>query len=489
MKFKLSENAVTAKQYIEELKAACGKISDEAVREAIEEISAKRIAEIRATETNVEVKGTKYYVSLDGDDNAEGKAPESAWKTLDKASEAELEPGDGVFFRRGDFFRGYLATKPGVTYSAYGKGAKPVICGWFKNSADPDLWQETDVKGVWAYKEPCEKDIGNVVFDDKIQIRKILLLEQPEGVFSDVRTKAPFKDYHDIVENHTFYHDYMGTGTLYLRCDEGNPGERYSEIEMSKKQHCIGNGRNNNVTIDNLCIKHAGSHGIGGGNCEGLTVQNCEFGWIGGSIQGERIFGRNWPTPYGNAIEIYGQAVNYTVDNCYIWQAYDAGITHQSGAKSGNIGDKNIHYTNNVIEDCVYAIEIFVGDDGTATVFNDDVYIENNILRRGGGFGHDQRPDQGVTALIRNGRMTENTHNYIVKNNIFDRSRTRIITAGNDGASKAQYFDNIYVQNKNGAYCNRFGNSYIANEHLMPQLEATGTETNPYLILTDELGF
>lgn len=62
--------------------------------------------------------GTAYYVSNDGDDNNDGLTPETAWRTLDKVSEscgfdgnAILQPGDAVFFRRGDIFR---ETRPQV---------------------------------------------------------------------------------------------------------------------------------------------------------------------------------------------------------------------------------------------------------------------------------------------------------------------------------------------------------------------------------------
>ena len=68
----------------------------------------------------------------------------------------------------------------------------------------------------------------------------------------------------------------------------------------------------NGAHIDNLCLKYGDCHGVGSGTNEGLTITNCEFGWIGGSIQGESIFGRNHPTRFGNAVEIYGGCDGYS---------------------------------------------------------------------------------------------------------------------------------------------------------------------------------
>lgn len=84
----------------------------------VDKLSEERISAIRSTETKVEVTGTKYYVSADGSDDNDGKSPEKAWKTLAKVNSAKLTRGDGVFFRRGDTFRGKIVAAQGITYSA-----------------------------------------------------------------------------------------------------------------------------------------------------------------------------------------------------------------------------------------------------------------------------------------------------------------------------------------------------------------------------------
>ena len=66
----------------------------------------KRKNEILNSGTAVTVTGKSYYVSNEGDDNNDGLSAVTPWKTLSKVSNADLNPGDGVFFRRGDLFRG-----------------------------------------------------------------------------------------------------------------------------------------------------------------------------------------------------------------------------------------------------------------------------------------------------------------------------------------------------------------------------------------------
>ena len=85
--------------------------------------------------------GTVYYVSNSGDDDNDGKTPQTAWKTLERVSKAYLYEGDAVLFKRGDLFRGNIKAKSGVTYSAYGEGDKPKLYGGCKSLADPKLWE------------------------------------------------------------------------------------------------------------------------------------------------------------------------------------------------------------------------------------------------------------------------------------------------------------------------------------------------------------
>ena len=78
------------------------KLADEKFINEIDRLTADRIAEIRALPDRINIVGTKYYVSADGNDSNDGKSIDTPWKTLARVDKAQLLPGDGVLFRRGD---------------------------------------------------------------------------------------------------------------------------------------------------------------------------------------------------------------------------------------------------------------------------------------------------------------------------------------------------------------------------------------------------
>lgn len=57
---------------------------------------------------SVRAQNTSYYLSLEGDDNADGLSPASAWQSIDKLNDTDFKPGDSILFRAGDIFTGNL---------------------------------------------------------------------------------------------------------------------------------------------------------------------------------------------------------------------------------------------------------------------------------------------------------------------------------------------------------------------------------------------
>jgi hypothetical protein len=77
-----------------------------------------------------------YYLDSNaGDDSNSGRRPSEAWRTIGKINSIALEPGDTVYFQRGQVWRETLEPHNGgapgrpVTFTAYGKGAAPLISG------------------------------------------------------------------------------------------------------------------------------------------------------------------------------------------------------------------------------------------------------------------------------------------------------------------------------------------------------------------------
>ncbi len=425
----------------------------------------KRKKEILNTNDNLKITGTAYYVSNNGDDNNDGKSEETAWKTLKKVHEADLAYGDGVFFKRGDLFRGNFLAKPGVTYGAYGQGDKPKLYSGEKNMADENLWELYDSQhNIWKYKEKI-LDVGTLVFNDgEAHSRKLIpnfkngkfVLRNDttkEFVMSQEMTKNldVFCAYSECKENESVPRiNNESFGELYLRCDEGNPGKLYNSIEALIRINLISLASNRDITIDNLCIKYVGAHGIGGGGfIRGLTVTNCEFGWIGGGIQFYDAKGSI--VRFGNAIEIYGGCENYKANNNYIYEVYDAGITHQYRVKT-KTAMENIEYKGNLIEKCVYGIEYFLDQlEGESESRIKNCVMEDNFIRLSGyGWGQ-QRPDIDTPAAIKSWEHTNMSENFVIKNNIFDRGDYHFLHLCAISDEHCPTVDNnTYIQNLGG---------------------------------------
>ena len=370
---------------------------------------------------------TVYYVSPSGDDFNDGKTPETAWKTLDVVNSRKFEAGTYIRFERGGLWRGQIIAQAGVTYTAYGEGEKPTFYRSPFNGADPELWEKTDAENVWKVKLD-RYDAGTVVFNEGESCAiKCIIRTEADGKTYNNTTGEPYKDYHDLKHDLHFYHDYNGTCDLYLY-SEKNPGERFDSIEFNSSNNCVS-VKGDGVTIDNLRIKYAGSHGVGAGTVNNLTVQNCEFGWIGGSIQGG-VKVTTHATRFGNAVEIYGGCDTFNVTDNYIYQVYDAGITQQyrfsdKDIEEGVVKDqKNMYYARNVIENCNYSIEYFL------TIINrpdnpsrmENFLIEDNLMWYAGSGFCEQRPDKGAASHIKgwSGGMVRNrATNYRINNNLF----------------------------------------------------------------------
>ena len=418
-----------------------------ATKEFLEQTDAlfeNRKQEILNTKDEIKITGSAFYVANDGDDSNDGKSIDTPWKTIEKVNEAELSPGDGVFFKRGDIFRGSVKASTGVTYAAYGQGDKPKLYSGPQNLADKELWELYDKEhNIWKLKIEL-RDAGALVFDDgKAHTRKMIPSFKNGNFVHRNNPDIIFDMARDLNEDLDLYWLYKGEfsedeeplilytpeslGEVYLRCDKGNPAEVFSSIEALLRINGIRLPGTNDVTIDNLCIKYVGAHGIGGGTLiKGLTVTNCEFGWIGGSIQ---HFNTNAKDParrgiitrFGNAIEIWGLCENYKANNNYIYEVYDAGITHQFRVTSKSMME-NIEYKDNLIEKCVYGIEYFLdqSEDETESRIRNCV-MENNFIRFSGyGWGR-QRYNPDTPAAIKSWNHTNMAENFVIKNNIFDR--------------------------------------------------------------------
>lgn len=466
-----------------------------------------RIDEIYAT-GNMEYNKKAYYVSSsEGNDENNGLSQNKPLKTIYRVNEL-ISNGDigkdaVIYFKRGDEWRGETlclkSEECDIAISAYGTGPKPIFNGSRDNYAKEFYWELIDpVHHIYKfvpvslsasdYWKDTNWDVGAIVLtyeDGKVKdCSKCFLQKSDDGTKINVTTGKHFYSYADLDDLH-FFHDtpkndavnIKGDCELYLRCDAGNPGSVFKDIEFLEGRNLI-QGLYFAPTVDNIEFRNCGSHAISVPFSKNLTVRNCVFNWIGGATQYEKA-------RYGNGVEIWGNTENFTVDNCYFSQIYDAAVTFQYSRNVAGMNDvncKNISFTNNVIEYCNYSIEYFlcvkVKNQEGKEVWSDTSAIEdftisgNHMWYAGYGFC-EQRSDRGGDAHIKSwSAYNKCLGGFYVSNNIFAVARNCLIET-RYGATKNEvplYSNNTYIQYKSG---DENGTHYLGNVGAVEEVPLT----------------
>jgi len=368
-------------------------------------------------------KGTVYYVAENGSYANKGTS-QSAPMNIAKLRETTLSSGDTVLFKRGDTFRisSTLSVTSGVSYGAYGSGAKPVISGSLKDYADKALWTTED---GFVWKTAVEaSDVGNIVFNGGEYVG-----------FKKASLDAACND-------GDFYYD-AESKVLYLYLRQVNPANRFSSIEIPSVSTIIGKGgSSSNITIENIAFKYASVHGLNIYTCNNVKIIGCEFGWIGGAYNASG-------SRYGNAIQFWDAAKDCEVTNNYIYQVYDAALTFQGNdADTTYIG---LTYKNNLVEYTSMNFEFWHSD--TATI--SDIDFSDNIMRFAGyGFSGIQRTNKGNQAYIlawRNAYEEGTITDFSITNNIFDLANCYFFYA-TECIDSLGISGNTYYQNGNSIY-------------------------------------
>lgn len=512
-------------------KLATGGVSDErmaAIRNTAEE---RRQSILNSPATIIKAdkyvmgesySGTAYYVSNHGNDRNNGRSPENAFATLEPFRKIELEYGDAVFFERGSIWRAVelpwsiLGTQ-GITLSAYGEGAKPAFYGSEENGTGTEKWElyysDESGKKIWKFYREITEVATIVLNEEEVVYRdvaywngdKYLQMDDahqqltgedydvtkflPDGwcfpalQYPDMNTEnlgdRLFRSWDEQKGEAVFY-----KGPLYFRCDAGNPGELYSDIEFIEP-FAFCDGMSDYQTYDNLCIKYSSMTFCSGFNgikeaCNGV-VQNCEVGWMGGNVfsyatgveEGDTriqlnagLFGRN-----GGAMSFAGS--NYTIRNNYVHDSFQEGIALETfddcETMSNNIVSGNlIERTTQGILLCNWDMEV-----NENHIFK-DILVEDNIVLDSGinnFFSTDWENEYCNAMVLQGGPCAQ--ENLIVQNNIFAVATGALVHIGEYSEKYSHVFEgNTYAQ-------------IAAETHYIP-FNGIGLGDEPYMLLTDE---
>ena len=391
--------------------------------------------------------GKCYYFSSKGDDANDGLSPEKALKNLAMVEKLPLERGDAVLFRRGELFRGMVNCRtPGITFSAWGEGEKPTLCGSLRNYADPELWEKSHIPGVWLCKLSFH-NVGIITLDhDPRTVGKYDALLGVSMPHEPGMEPIPCHLKNDL----EFCSD-LDTDKLYFKSEE-NPGSRFQRIEIGAQNHllCFRGNEQEDLTVDNLHITVIGSHGISFLTNKRGRVKNCVIDYIGGSVIW-RAFTKG-PNPrynvrFGNAVEVYGGCSDFKVWNNWIYQIYDTGITHQyHWNMEYACTQEDVEYFDNLIEYCYWSIEYYNTDTKYSITRN--IHVHDNFCRFGGtGWGCPPARFRTSPMYSFMGKADE-TENYVTEKNIFQFTYGIIYKHSPEIAPEGSliFRDNTYIQ-------------------------------------------
>lgn len=412
------------------------------VNKAFLRSSADRIKkEILSSTPDIRNK-TLYYVSPKGDDANLGTDQAHPWKSLEKVNSTPLGLHDMVLFEAGQKWRGILKTQKNVSYSHYGKGDPPIICGSARNYADPELWYETDMPCVYR----CGAELQNpgiMAFDHDDRL----------GNYDACYGSLLFERDNDGLDEKGLQKDLQffwnaKTGETYLYSEFGNPGKRFRSIEIGESATVVW--LNDGCWIDGLRVRYGGALGMACGSVRGVTIVNCVCDWIGGSKLGNNA-------TFGNAIQIYGNAIDCRIEHNWCYQCFDTAMTVQcTGNSKTDAIMENVSMSDNLVEYCYWGIEYWNQPSAEYARAFRNVKIDRNFIRfTGMGWGSAFRAEQykgfpflyEQTAALCCFGMLEEAENVSVSENVVELSRNgAIVRMDYYGGERFSYRNNVFVQ-------------------------------------------
>ena len=464
---------------------------------------------INTAVTDLEITGKTYYISNSGNNNNDGLSPETAWATLDRAFETHwpltrdlLKSGDAVLLERGgtwyispDEIDGLTSDAynivEGVTLGAYGEGARPVIRGDIPEANDPAFWtlyrDENGVK-IWASKSKLQ-DSNVIVFNGGESYAEEIMPHLSTSLNNYCNEKGKLFDIATALENNLTFccmldldsaesvdlQNSTARGTLYLRCDEGNPAEVFDEVAVPQAQ--TGLGLHTNASLVDLDIRYFTCIAAELSGYDGYTGQqviNCEVSWCGGLISeyqfsDERPEGVLRPYCAGGALQVSGSG--NSVRDCYIHHCGPMTLIisiHVDDAEKRTL--ENMTHSGNLIEYCGSALHIadltkMDHEDAEGYIsnltFSDNIvmysgegWIENFILQI-------ENPHSGFFSALENFMGAANNDGIYITNNIFCTSKANLLcltdNLWNDTGKVNRpmtFSGNVYAQHKGDILCN-----------------------------------
>lgn len=264
---------------------------------------------------------TTYYVDAKtGSDRYAGTSPDHAWKTLERANQEQLAPGDKLLFRAGTAYHGMFAPQGSgkadqpILISKYGPGPTPLIAG------DGIHHQAVLIQNMQYVT------LENLEITNKGA-------ERIPGLCGLHINLKQFGTAHDIVIRGLFIHDVYGTNVksagagygIFFTCRHGTPRSRFDGL-IIEHNHLLRTDRNGicgnsaylgrgdwypslHVIIRDNLLEDIGGDGIVPVGTDGCIVEHNRIN--GGRTRALDYAAGIWPWSADNTLIQYNEVSGY----------------------------------------------------------------------------------------------------------------------------------------------------------------------------------
>lgn len=363
-----------------------------------------------------EIEAGNYYISNNGNDNANGHTPSTAWKTISKVNSRKFAPGDSILFKAGGVWRETLVVSgsgtPGnpIVYSLYGTGDNPKIFGSEK-AENWTLVNGSVYSAATSLTNPRDYYPGNIFIlaDDSV-------------------TWGNFKEFQSGLSTLQNEYDWTWNDNKVFIYSVKDPNIAYDQVEVNQRARCAmmpDNNPSSYIVFDGIDMHFGQQAGFDAGypayrGATDLVFRNCNIGYIG-----ERASG------YAYGIAAWHS--DFLVENCVITDCGRRGISinlYLERPKHQQRNLNNIIIRNNTFKRGFHTTSLDLSSQQTSSDTMTNIYFYCNLV-------DDSEHTDIQSSWTSNQLFTQSGESYInnvfIFNNIFVHATGRnILIEGGD---------------------------------------------------------